>query len=374
VNIIEILQMSYQLKEIYSPQYFTQLEEVLSSTIPQFDAALFRRLIVDQQWQARALKDRMKHIATVLHQFLPADFAQSTPVLMRLIKNLKTSKISKSALAGMFLPDYIERYGIHHFKEAIQLFEQLTAYSSCEFAIRPFIISHEEQMIGVLLRWSLHKNEHVRRLASEGSRPRLPWAMALPKFKKDPQPVLPILENLKQDPSVYVRKSVANHLNDITKDNPAIVFQLIKNWKGISKETDGIIKHGCRSLLKQGHPEILGFYGLSSKELVLTDFSIATKKIKIGDSLQFSFTVSNKGRKSVYTRLEYAVYFLRQNGLPGKKVFKLREKELAAGSSVSITKNHSFRLITTRVYYPGQQFITIIVNGKESAQLPFTLK
>jgi 3-methyladenine DNA glycosylase AlkC len=366
--------MSYQLKEIYSPQYFTQLEEVVSSTVPQFDAGLFRRQIVDQQWQARALKDRMKHIATVLHQFLPADFAKATPVLMRLIKNLKTSKISKLALAGMFLPDYIERYGIHHFKEAIQLFEQLTPYSSCEFAIRPFIISHEEQMMGVLLRWSLHENEHVRRLATEGSRPRLPWAMALPKFKKDPSLILPILENLKQDASVYVRKSVANHLNDITKDNPAIVFQLIKNWKGISKETDAIIKHGCRSLLKQGNPEILGFYGLSSKELVLTDFSIATKKIKIGDALQFSFTVSNKGRKSVYTRLEYALYFLRQNGLHGKKVFKVSEKELPGGAAVKITKNHSFRLITTRVYYPGQQFISIIVNGRASAQLPFTLK
>jgi len=366
--------MSYLLKNIYSPEFFGNLDPIVKATIPGYQVKKFNQPDCDKNWAEKELKDRMRHIATVLHHFLPHDFLAAAPVLSATIKELQKSTLSKASLQCMFLADDIERFGIDHFAAASALFEQLTPFSSCEFAVRPFILKYDTAMIDTMKSWSIHKNHHVRRLASEGSRPRLPWAMALPHLKKDPTPVLPILENLKKDPSEYVRKSVANHLNDITKDNPDTVLAIVKSWKGISKETDAIIKHGCRNLLKQGHPEILKFYGLNTKALVINDCSVLTKQVKVGEDLAFSFSVINSGKIAQYTRLEYAIYYLRQNGLYGKKVFKISEKLLVAGESLKVNKRQSFRLITTRKFYPGKQFVAVIVNGKESEKLPFRLK
>src|SRR5690606_37823657 len=160
---------------------------------------------------------------------------------------------------------------------------------------------------------SLHEDHRVRRLASEGSRPRLPWAVALPQLKKDPTPVISLLNNLKNDPSEWVRKSVANHLNDISKDNPDIVIKLVKEWSNISKETDALLKHGCRTLLKQGHPEILKYYGLNTGDKLTVDhFCITTPEVVIGEHLAFSFTLRNTTEEELKTRLEYGVYYLRQ--------------------------------------------------------------
>lgn len=163
----------------------------------------------------------------------------------------------------MFFPDYIERFGMEDYAVAVGTMERLTAFTSCEFAVRPFIKKHEGQMLEQMLGWSEHSSHHVRRLASEGSRPRLPWAMALPKLKKDPSPILPILENLKVDSSEYVRRSVANNLNDISKDNPDVALSVFRDWIGHSPETNRIVKHGCRTLLKQGVPEAMELFGFS---------------------------------------------------------------------------------------------------------------
>ena len=135
--------------------------------------------------------------------------------------------------------------------------EFITQFITCEFAVRPFLLKYGDKMMNQMRAWSLHKSHKVRRLASEGSRPRLPWAMAIPALKKNPMPVLTILENLKNDPSESVRRSVANNLNDISKDRPGMVLKIANAWKGQNKETDAIVRHGCRTLLKHGHPEVL---------------------------------------------------------------------------------------------------------------------
>jgi 3-methyladenine DNA glycosylase AlkC len=228
-------------------------------------------------------------------------------------------------------------------------------------------------MLQQMLAWSLHKSEKVRRLASEGSRPRLPWAMAIPFLKKDPAPILPILENLKQDPSESVRRSVANSLNDIAKDNPAIVIAIAAKWKGISKETDAIIKHGSRTLLKRGHKEILQHYGLDSTHVDFNNFTILTPKVKTGDSLEFSFAIRNKDAQPQTIRLEYGVHYLKQNGTLSKKVFKISEKVYGPGEQVKILRKQSFRLITTKVFYPGKHQLSIIINGAEYPAKAFEL-
>jgi 3-methyladenine DNA glycosylase AlkC len=221
-------------------------------------------------------------------------------------------------------------------------------------------------MLQQMYQWSLHENHHVRRLASEGSRPRLPWAIALTELKRNPKPILPLLENLKNDASEYVRRSVANNLNDIAKDNPDIVIQIAKQWKGKNKETEAIIKHGCRTLLKQGNSDILKFFGLTDNPKVeLLNFKVETKAICVGENVEFSFSILNNDEKTQFIRLEYAIYYLRKNGQLSKKVFKISERLLNPSEIIKIRRRQSFKIITTRQFYIGQQKLSIIVNGKE---------
>jgi 3-methyladenine DNA glycosylase AlkC len=304
---------------------------------------------------------------------MPEIFSEAVVLIDKIIKNLKKNNFTDGNLAFIFFADYIEIYGLDDFKTSTKAFVSITQFISCEFAVRPFILKYKEQMIAEMTKWSLHENHHVRRLASEGSRPRLPWAMAIPFLKKDPTSILPILENLKNDPSEYVRRSVANNLNDIAKDNPKIVLIIAHKWKNHSKETDAIIKHGCRSLLKQGHPAILEHYGLESTNIVLSTFEIKTPVVKIGDYLQFQFYLNNKNEIPKTVRLEYAIHYKKAKGHLAKKVFKISEKIYQPNQLIKIERNQSFKLITTRVFYTGIHQLSIIINGTESETLEFEL-
>ncbi|HEY0680058.1 MAG TPA: DNA alkylation repair protein [Chitinophagaceae bacterium] len=358
--------MASQLKDIYSPAFYDKFSEVLADVVPSFDKKKFKKLIFDKEWQNRELKERMKHTSRVLHTFLPKQFDEASGMINLIIERLIRNRFTESSLEFMFFPDYIETYGIDHFDTSVKSIEYITQFTSCEFAVRPFIIKYGGKMMSQMYQWSLHENHKVRRLASEGSRPRLPWAMAVPFLKADPALVLPILENLKNDPSEWVRRSVANNLNDIAKDHPDIVIKIAKRWKGISKETDALIKHACRTLLKQAHPSIIKHYGLhNGQNLKVTNFNILNNKLKIGEHLKFSFTLHNNDSKASVARLEYGIFYLRKNGTHSKKVFKISERQLTAKEKLTITRKQSFKLITTRKFYAGKQMLSIIVNGQE---------
>lgn len=366
--------MAEPLKNLYSTDFYHQLSSQLNQVIPDFNSEQFQKEIFCSSWDKKELKDRMKHTADVLATLLPENFQDAAKNIYLLTEIAKTKQSKWDSFLYLFLADYIERFGINHFDIACKLIEKVTQLSSCEFAVRPFIIKYDKQMTDQMLLWSSHENYHVRRLATEGIRPRLPWAMALPLFKKDPSRILPILENLKNDPSEYVRKSVANNLNDITKDNPEIVLSLIKKWKNLSKETDWIIKHGTRTLLKQGNPDIITFYGLNqSNDITLNQFSIKTPIVSIGSSLNFEFELKNNDTKAHLVRLEYAIYYLRKNNTHSKKVFKISEKETPSLSKIIIKRKQSFKVISTRKFYPGTQKISIIINGLEKDILEFEL-
>lgn len=366
--------MSYKLKDLYSPSFYANFAEVLKKVLPSFNASAFTEKIFHADWEKMELKDRMRHTSLVLHDFFPEDFKEATLVIEKSIKELQTNRFTSSSLEFMFFPDYIERFGLDHFEASVQAMEFVTQFTSCEFAVRPFILKYGDQMLEQMYQWSLHEDHRVRRLASEGSRPRLPWAVALPQLKKDPTPVISLLNNLKNDPSEWVRKSVANHLNDISKDNPDIVIKLVKEWSNISKETDALLKHGCRTLLKQGHPEILKYYGLNTGDKLTVDhFCITTPEVVIGEHLAFSFTLRNTTEEELKTRLEYGVYYLRQNGTHSRKVFKISERTLLPGESLSIERKQSFKVITSRKFYPGSQKLSLIINGQEMKQSDFKL-
>jgi 3-methyladenine DNA glycosylase AlkC len=366
--------MSSLFKDIYSVPFYDRFSGIAGEVIPSFDKTKFMQSIFSGGWEKKELKERMKHTALVLHDFLPGDFDSSAKVIEQLIAKLRQNDFGEASLEFMFFPEYIERFGLDHFETSIKTIESVTQFTSCEFAVRPFIIKYGGEMINQMLQWSLHKSENVRRLSSEGSRPRLPWAMALPALKNDPAPILPILENLKNDPSEWVRRSVANNLNDISKDNPGIVIDIAKKWKGISRETDAIIKHGCRTLLKQGHPVILEYYQLNrSDKIEVSDFKIINPRLAAGDDLIFSFTLQNREVTPQNIRMEYGVYYLKQNGQHSKKVFKISERTFQPDEKAGITRKQSFRIITTRKFYPGAHKLSIIINGQEREAAEFEL-
>lgn len=366
--------MSSLLKDIYSVSFYDKFSNAVEEVLPTFDKRKFKKAIFSTDWDSKELKQRMKHTSVVLHEFLPGNFEKAANTIENIISKLRKNKITETSIEFMFFPDYIETYGINDFENSLKAFEFVTQFTSCEFAVRPFIIKYGDKMIKQMIDWSKHDSHHVRRLASEGSRPRLPWSMAISSLKKNPKPILPLLENLKTDPSEYVRRSVANNLNDIAKDNPGIVIAIAKKWKGLGKETDAIIKHGCRTLLKQGNSAALKHFGLSNNsKLEVTNLKIFTPIVKIGSYLEFSCEVKNGTNKTQTIRLEYAVYFLRQNGQLSKKVFKLSERIFEPMQAANIKRKQSFKLITTRNFYTGWHKLSIIINGQEKILADFQL-
>jgi len=358
--------MSNLLKDIYSPLFYEKFSGVLKSTIPSFDDVKFKKLIFNDEFQTYELKERMTHTAKVLHCFLPTEFDKASKTLFNIIEKLRISNAKEDGFEYMFLPEYISMYGLNDYESSISALEFITQFVSCEFAVRPYILKYEKKMLQQMLSWSRHESSKVRRLASEGSRPRLPWAIALPGLKKSPEPLLAILHNLKQDSSETVRRSVANNLNDISKDNPEFVIDVVQSWKAVTKETDALLKHACRTLLKKGDKKALEIFGFDSHSIQLIDFKIITPKVNMGGELQFSFSISNTNSKKQMARLEYGLYYKKQNGKLSKKVFKISEREIEGNKSFQILKKQSFKLITTRKYYSGLHQLSIIINGQES--------
>ena len=299
--------MPEPLKNLYSLELIESLCEQVSSLYVNFDKDGFSAHVIDDYWEDKELKERMKHISESLYQYLPMQYSDTIQILMK-----SSSKFS--GFQYMFFPGFVELYGLNKYEESIQALEHFTKHSSSEFAVRPFIKKYNHKMMAQMEAWAESGNHHVRRLASEGCRPRLPWAMALPEFKKDPSPIMPILEKLKNDDSEYVRRSVANNLNDISKDNPQVVIQIAKNWLGNNQQVDWVIKHACRTLLKQGHPETMNLFGFSRPEHIKITNFIAQKTVEMGENLDFSFNLESQEQKLGKLRIEYAIGFVKKNG------------------------------------------------------------
>lgn len=289
--------MAEPFKNMYNKQFFDLFTKDLRLVIDDFDAHGFVSQIMDDEWEGRELKQRWIHITSILKKFLPADYKEAIAKILELLDHVKSTRPDFSVIDdtkfglmleyGVILNNYVEQYGLDDYETSVKAIEKITQFTSCEFVTHPFIIKYPDEMMKQMLVWSKHEHWGVRRLSSEGCRPRLPWAMALPNLKKDPTPIIPILENLKNDPARFVRLSVANNLNDIAKDNPEIVIDLAKKWKGESKEVDWIIKHGCRTLLKQGIPEVMELFGFDSirNNISMEDFQISSLKVKKNNSL-----------------------------------------------------------------------------------------
>ena len=355
----------------YNYDSLHNLASRIKAVFPSFQENDFVDHIMNETWDALELKARMRQITINLGKYLPADYKQALGIIDQVIAGYP-SGYNDNAL--IYFPDFVEVYGQDecHWDLSMAAIERYTPLSTAEFAVRPFIIKQEARMMQQMAVWARHDNEHVRRLASEGCRPALPWGQALTSFKKDPSPVLPILEQLNTDPSLYVRKSVANHLNDISKTHPDLVTKIARDWYGRHEYTDWIVKHGCRTLLKKGNREVLDIFGYHNAGSVdIADFALGAASISLGENMTFSFTVSAKETTKV--RLEYAMGYVKTNGRQSRKIFQISEILLKANQKKTYIKKHSFSDLRTRKHYPGTHSVTLIVNGAEQDTLDFEL-
>jgi len=354
--------MPEPLKNHYNAAYIQRLVSEIAGVTPQFPAAQFSALVLDDQWEARELKERMSHITRCLQKCLPEEFRTALAILTEVASKF-------NGFGGMFIPEFVERYGMEDWEASLPALALLTRYGSSEFAVRPFIKKDSERMMATMSIWAEDENHHVRRLASEGCRPRLPWAMALPDFKRDPTPVLPILEKLKDDPEEYVRRSVANNLNDIAKDHPEVVLGIAEKWLGANSQRDRLVKHACRTLLKAGNGKALALFGFGPPQgVTVSNLQMQDPSIRIGETAHFSFEVVCENPCRL--RLEYEIEYVKAKAKRSRKVFKISEREYAAGST-PIKRHQLFRDFSTRKHYPGQHGLKILINGDAMAETTF---
>ena len=357
------------LKDRYNYDSLHDLARRVAAVYPPFQADAFVGGVMDGAWDALGLKARMRQIALHLGKHLPADYGRALAVLDGVLAGYPEGF---NDYALMYFPDFVEVFGqdARHWALSVAALERYTRFSSSEFAVRPFIVRDQARMMRQMEAWARHENEHVRRLASEGCRPALPWGQALPAFKKDPSPVLRVLELLSADPSPYVRKSVANNLNDISKTHPDRVIKIAKEWYGKHTDTDWIVKHGCRTLLKGGNREALDLFGFADADgLRVEGFSLGSAAVVIGQCQTFSFQI--EAEKPSRVRLEYAVDYAKANGRRSRKVFQISELSLKQGDRRLYAKTHAFADVSVRRHYPGVHAVTLIVNGVERGTLSF---
>lgn len=355
------------LKNIYDLAFITKLEDVFTQHYPAFDKERFRSSLFETEWEELALKERMRQITLSLAPVLPQDYGQAITILRQCAPSF-------TGLGGIVFPDFVEQYGLEDWELSIETLAYFTQFSTSEFAVRPFLIKDQSKMLAQMEVWASSENEHIRRLASEGCRPRLPWGLSVPALKKEPAPVLVILEKLKEDESLYVRKSVANNLNDISRINPDLAVEIAESWYGENQKTNWIIKHACRSLLKKGDPRVLQIFGFENNDnLTVSNFRITPERLLIEESIEFSFSLTSELEVPHKVRVEYAIDYVKANGKQSRKVFHLSEMEWKGVMKKVFTKKQSFKDLTTRKHYPGVYRITIIVNGAEKAALEFDL-
>jgi 3-methyladenine DNA glycosylase AlkC len=352
-----------------------------------FDRQRFEAL-ANQRLDALELKARVLQLADAMRATLPDDFNSACNVLEASLApalpldaqgepvGLSNAQMS-TGLAGWVIwsmGEFVARHGQHDVPRALTCLHALTQRSTAEFAIRPFLQQQPDAVWPVLARWVNDPSAHVRRLVSEGSRPRLPWGLRLQALVLDPAPTLPLLRALQDDPSSYVRRSVANHLNDIAKDHPDLVASWVRDHLiDPTPERSALLRHASRVLIKQGHAPTLAAWGLASGLQGRVGLSLSATRASVGESLGLSVTLRSTARQPQPLEIDYAVHHVRANGSTSPKVFKGWKLTLAAGEERMLEKRHSLKPVTTRTLHPGLHRIELRVNGVALAEAAFDL-
>ncbi|QYR21326.1 DNA alkylation repair protein [Paenibacillus sp. sptzw28] len=357
--------MAEPRKEMYDEPFLRQFGALVRSEWASFDDERFVQLVVGDGWDRLELKGRIRRVTEALGSTLPPGYAEALDVLFAIDERCV-------GFPFIFFPDFVEVNGLGDWKRSMEALERFTARSTSEFAIRPFLVAETERTMARMREWAEHENEHVRRLASEGCRPRLPWASALTMFKRDPRPIMPILEQLKCDSSLYVRKSVANNINDIAKDHPDIVRDVAARWSGEHPLTDWIVRRGCRTLIRQADPvtmALFGYSGASAADAVgEARIDAQQKSAFIGGSTELRYRLVFCDTEPQRLRIELGVDYVKASGRVSQKRFLLTDRTVAAGSQLEGSKRLDWTDLSTRKHYPGLHRLHLTVNGDPVAE------
>ncbi len=352
-----------------------RLRDALCAGDPAFDGPAFERRALRGLTKLE-LKERVTHLIGAIAAGLPPDFSQALPIVLAAGESFPAGdpNDSLSGFAAWPLIDWVAEYGLDHFDTSLAGLRQLTPLFSAEFAVRPFLLADPDRALAVLAGWLADDSQHVRRLVSEGTRPRLPWGVQLPMFRNDPAPVLVLLQKLQDDPEEYVRRSVANNLNDIAKDHPAVVVDTAEQWwTNGSTERRALVRHGLRTLVKQGNAGALGVLGFTTNPQVEVSLDLSARSIQIGDSLELALVLQSVGKTTQKLVIDYVVHHQRANGKTTTKVFKWRNADLPAGGEIRLQKKHSFIPRSVRRLYPGTHRVEVSVGGRVLAGEDFEL-
>ncbi len=360
------------LREAINHQNTAALARRIKQCWPQFNSRGFNRHM-KTTLDELSLGGRCEQVRLALREHLPDEFNKAMSIILESLgPELAADSLDDIELGSIYgfinwpLSDYAAYYGLDHFDMAMHAFYEITKRFSAEGSIRYFLKAHPEKTVAVLHEWAIDSNVHVRRLVSEGTRPILPMCMQLPQFKKDPTPVLALLEKLRDDPALYVRRSVANNLNEIAKDNPDQVTDTLARWnQSSSPHTPWLTRHALRTLIKQGNPQALALLGYPScVALDIQQFRVSPKNISLGKSLNLSVTLVSQEKKPIQLMIDYVVHHMKANGKTRPKVFKWAKKTLRPGETLTLKKRHSLREITTRKYYAGKHEVELQINGQ----------
>lgn len=374
--------MAEPLKNRYGPEVPAYIADQIQAVYPAFDRVAFLRDALDG-FESLELMPRARHLCQALHQHLPEKFSEALDILTASLGVCLTDARSFGMTAFRYLPHvyFVSTYGppsIHaghdDFDQCMAAQYELTQRFTAEFSLRAFLTDFPEATLATLAVWATDPNEHVRRAVSEGTRPRLPWAARLPAFQRDPGPVIALLDLLKDDPSRYVQRSVANNLNDISKDSPEAFYATISRWQTEWDDRpanlrqgnrDWIIRHALRTAIKRGESQAFGLSGCAPQpKIEISATTIAPQRVTEGDSVRIEAMLRNVDSEAVTFVADLAVDYPKANGRHSRKVFKLKKLTLATGETTEVSKTISLRPMTTRKHYAGEHPVWLLINGQ----------
>jgi len=356
------------LKDIYTNKdIFRQLAADMKKAYPALGEQEFYRVLV-KDLEDLELKARIERAADVCYQFLPKDYEKALSVLYRFCEG------KEDRLIYMFLSAYVAKYGRQHYRLSIKAIRDFTQYCSSEEGVRAFLEQDLEQTLNIMQQWTRSKNVHIRRLATEGSRPRLPWAKKISILVQKPALTWPILNALKEDKEKYVQKSVANHINDISKDHPDWIVKKVRQWNLKHATTQWIVQHGMRTLIKQGHKGALEIFGNHHKPKARIENVRWDKKVRLKHPWHCSLHVVSQSSQPQSLVIDYKIYFQKKNAEQKPKTFKLKKYSLNPKERLPLNIKYTFKNMTTRQHYPGTHQWGLVINGEAMERFEFTLQ
>lgn len=359
--------MAEPLKSQYGPGIPRRIAAMIERVHPTFATRAFVSQAL-RGYEDLELLPRARHVARALAEHLPRDYPTAVDVVLRSLGPPEPATAGGGMAAFVHLPFvyWVADRGLGHLDESVRAMHAITQRFSFEFGIRPFVERHPREMLAVLAHWCDDPSPHVRRLVSEGLRPRLPWATRLTVFERDPRPVLALLERLRDDPDEVVRRSVANHLNDLGRADAALLVEVCTRWaRDAPPERARLIRHALRSLVVRGDPHALTVLGYGARARVtLRDASIVPSRPPIGDAVRVSFELASTVRRTQRVLVDLRVtYAGARAGAVRTKVFKLDAGELRPGGSMVFSRRLSLRQMSTRTHHPGLHRVEALVNG-----------